>query len=306
MANRFVNESYTPGKCYPSMGILSAELPLDERGRNSVLRNLRGPESRFGEYRVVEYLGRIPKVRKKAGKITTSIFRIQCSCGYERQVDYEQLTNLRKGIKRGPEKHRPHCGSPQHQEEFQRGKRWDRLTIIDHAKVSWLKELPPNLVRGAGSPNQWVLLCSCSCGKHDLNNPYVCPSNYLWNPKAKGATKFGCGCRMKTASGLSNTPQGFLWQGASRRARKNKLPFNIDIHDCKIPLFCPALGIPLKHSSKIGPTDNSPTLDRLIPEKGYVKGNVRVISNKANRLKNDGNYLDLLRISEWLKKELKE
>ena len=62
MANRFVNESYTPGKRYPLMGILSAELPLDERGRNSVLRNLRGPESpKFGEYRVVEYLGRIPK-----------------------------------------------------------------------------------------------------------------------------------------------------------------------------------------------------------------------------------------------------
>ena len=38
----------------------------------------------------------------------------------------------------------------------------------------------------------------------------------------------------------------------------------------------------------------------------YVKGNVRVISNKANRLKNDGDYIDLLRISEWLKKELEK
>jgi hypothetical protein len=34
-------------------------------------------------------------------------------------------------------------------------------------------------------------------------------------------------------------------------------------------------------------SDNSPSLDRLVPEKGYVAGNVRVISDKANRLKGD-------------------
>ena len=60
MANDSNRKSYTPGKRYPLMGILSVNFHW-MRGENSVLRNLRGPESKFGEYRVVEYLGRIPK-----------------------------------------------------------------------------------------------------------------------------------------------------------------------------------------------------------------------------------------------------
>lgn len=33
--------------------------------------------------------------------------------------------------------------------------------------------------------------------------------------------------------------------------------------------------------------DNSPSLDIIIPSKGYVKGNVWVISNRANRAKSN-------------------
>ena len=36
-----------------------------------------------------------------------------------------------------------------------------------------------------------------------------------------------------------------------------------------------------------GCTDTRPELDRIIPEKGYVKGNVAWISGKANRIKSD-------------------
>jgi len=52
-----------------------------------------------------------------------------------------------------------------------------------------------------------------------------------------------------------------------------------------------------EHSAK----DNSPSLDRLDNTKGYIKGNIVVISNKANRLKGDATLQELERLVEWLK-----
>lgn len=51
----------------------------------------------------------------------------------------------------------------------------------------------------------------------------------------------------------------------------------------------------------------SPSLDRLDSSKGYVKGNVRVISKRANQLKNNATVeemrmvlADLIRLQEIL------
>jgi hypothetical protein len=52
-----------------------------------------------------------------------------------------------------------------------------------------------------------------------------------------------------------------------------------------IPSVCPVLGIPIVLGEQR--SENSPSLDRITPELGYVPGNVRVISDKANRLKGD-------------------
>ncbi len=56
--------------------------------------------------------------------------------------------------------------------------------------------------------------------------------------------------------------------------------------DFQIPKVCPLRGVPLSVGSGQH-TDDSPTLDRKDPRLGYVKGNVWVISHKANRLKGD-------------------
>lgn len=72
--------------------------------------------------------------------------------------------------------------------------------------------------------------------------------------------------------------------GARYRARHNKVPFDLTLDDIQIPEFCPILGIKLIFNS-ICAKGNSPSLDRFYPAKGYVKGNVTVISNKANTVK---------------------
>lgn len=65
-----------------------------------------------------------------------------------------------------------------------------------------------------------------------------------------------------------------------------------------LPAHCPVLDIPLDFSSGT-PTDNSPTLDRVVPAMGYVKGNVLIVSMRANRIKSDASVDELQRISEF-------
>lgn len=79
---------------------------------------------------------------------------------------------------------------------------------------------------------------------------------------------------------------------ARHRAKRDNLPFNLEINDIRIPEFCPVLGIKLEiNKETVGP--NSPSLDKIIVNKGYVKGNVRVISHRANWLKNNSNKEEL-------------
>jgi len=84
------------------------------------------------------------------------------------------------------------------------------------------------------------------------------------------------------------------------RAKKKDLPFNLDLEDVRLPKVCPVFGCKFNWTGKI--TDDSPTLDRIIPELGYVKGNVCVISHKANRIKTDANLEEIGKVWCWLRR----
>ena len=88
---------------------------------------------------------------------------------------------------------------------------------------------------------------------------------------------------------------------AKARAKTYGVPFNISVEDFEIPQFCPALGIELITSNSHDSKDSSPSLDRFYPDKGYVKGNVFVISFRANRIKNDSSIEELELILKFLK-----
>ena len=76
-------------------------------------------------------------------------------------------------------------------------------------------------------------------------------------------------------------PEQYLYNAAKRRAREKGLEFNIEVSDIKIPETCPILGLKLEMGDARSKS-SSPSLDRRDNSKGYVKGNVYVISNKAN------------------------
>ena len=75
-----------------------------------------------------------------------------------------------------------------------------------------------------------------------------------------------------------------MLSAAKARSKEFGLQFNIDISDIVVPDLCPVLGMKL---STEGSKQNSPSLDRIFPEYGYTKGNVRVISWRANWIKNN-------------------
>lgn len=85
------------------------------------------------------------------------------------------------------------------------------------------------------------------------------------------------------------------------RCKKGNIPFDLTIEDIFIPQYCPVLNIELKVGD--GKThDSSPSLDRIVPELGYIKNNVIVVSHKANRIKNNAKTCELKRVYEFYEK----
>jgi len=99
--------------------------------------------------------------------------------------------------------------------------------------------------------------------------------------------------RLQSRKYLETRTDSVLLQRARKRAKDLNLPFNISKEDIIIPEKCPLLEIPLVIGTKDS-YKSSPSLDRVVPELGYVKGNVQVISMLANTMKNSASK-ELLR-----------
>lgn len=87
----------------------------------------------------------------------------------------------------------------------------------------------------------------------------------------------------KKAKGNPEELKKILFWGARSRAKVKGLEFSIQIEDIIIPEYCPYLDIKLDSSNRV----TCPSLDRVDNSKGYVKGNIQIISGKANRIKSN-------------------
>ena len=81
---------------------------------------------------------------------------------------------------------------------------------------------------------------------------------------------------------------------ACRRAKRIGVPFDCKLTFDEIPVVCPILKIPLSTGHRY----NAPSLDRIVPRLGYVPGNVRIISWRANALRNNGSASELRAVAE--------
>jgi hypothetical protein len=102
--------------------------------------------------------------------------------------------------------------------------------------------------------------------------------------------------RLKRESHKRHLEQA-LFNRAKARAKKWNLDFNITIEDIVIPTICPILEIPIIPGTKRN-YHNTPSLDRIDNNKGYIKENIRVISMLANSMKNAATKELLIKFSK--------
>lgn len=104
--------------------------------------------------------------------------------------------------------------------------------------------------------------------------------------------------------GAERTEEQFL-SGVVRtikaKAKRDNLNFDLEVSKLKVPEVCPVLGVPLDWGAE--DRDTTPSIDRLIPDLGYVLSNVRIVSHRANRLKQDATVEELEKILLYLKEE---
>ena len=100
---------------------------------------------------------------------------------------------------------------------------------------------------------------------------------------------------------LRNSPnldiKKYLVSCAKRRANKKNIEFNISSEDITIPEYCPVLPW-IKIQSFSG--DASPSIDRIDSYKGYIKGNVQIISWRANQIKSNSTSLEIFYLNKFL------
>lgn len=104
---------------------------------------------------------------------------------------------------------------------------------------------------------------------------------------------------------MENTLE-FQFRQRRNAALKKGIPFTINYEELNQPEFCPILGIKLNYGwGGLNGHLRDPakaTIDKKIPKLGYIKGNVYIISWRANKLKSDMTLDELEKILNYLKK----
>ena len=91
-------------------------------------------------------------------------------------------------------------------------------------------------------------------------------------------------------------PALFMWKQARHRAKwdYNDMEFSIEVEDIIIPERCPYFDVPFIPLDK----NWGYSLDRIDSSKGYIKGNIQVISYRANTMKNNATTEELVKFAE--------
>ena len=97
----------------------------------------------------------------------------------------------------------------------------------------------------------------------------------------------------------ARNPAKALCQQSKQRATAVGLRFTITPDDLlPLPTHCPVLGLRIKYTPGRGKASpNSASVDRIDSRKGYVPGNVRVISHRANQLKSSATPVEAFKVA---------
>ena len=77
----------------------------------------------------------------------------------------------------------------------------------------------------------------------------------------------------------------YLLKTCQQRSKKANLECSITEEDINIPEFCPILGTKITFELGKGMVKTNPSIDRIDNSKGYVPGNIQILSRLANYMK---------------------
>jgi 5-methylcytosine-specific restriction endonuclease McrA len=106
-----------------------------------------------------------------------------------------------------------------------------------------------------------------------------------------------------------------MQQSLVNRAKEQGLPLSQELRrsswfadQLRALPSCPCCGKPFDLSGAIGrgnhgPSNRSPSVDRLVPSRGYVVGNIKIICWRCNNLKRDATVAELENVMLWMLRE---
>jgi hypothetical protein len=179
------------------------------------------------------------------------------------------------------------------------GKRFGKLTALEYS--------------GSTPDGRSLWKCLCDCGMTTLKRAQA---------MKRGGTQ-SCGCIVRNMRGENNprnikrlrergvylSSRDDWYVRASTilsNARKNNIPFGFkDSLEFTIylksiaPEVCPVFGVPLTTGKRVL-HDWSPSVDKIDKKKGYVRGNIQIISYLANAMKRDASPERLNQFAKWV------
>lgn len=102
--------------------------------------------------------------------------------------------------------------------------------------------------------------------------------------------------RSYRAQWLRDNPERRILHQTKCKAKKEGTRFNLTLEDITIPAACPVFGTSFDKHDKL----RSTSVDRIDNSKGYIKGNVQIISGLANVMKNKATPNQLRRFAAWI------
>ena len=119
--------------------------------------------------------------------------------------------------------------------------------------------------------------------------------------------QFSSRCKKCRKIGFLLNLENYIYRQIKNNAKKRNHEFNLTIDDIIIPEYCPILNVKLNRTHMSNKNRYCPSIDRIDSSKGYIKGNIMIISMKANMMKNDATFDELLNFSKYFinKKKVK-
>lgn len=178
---------------------------------------------------------------------------------------------------------------------------------IQEAKLLGLKRYTGKACIACGNTERYVRNLECTACRHNSNLARAKKIRAERGLKKAGRPRLEKPLRKK------HDPKPITdfdnWMRRSRRGKNYPLRKNLT-YRMYMNLYvthCPLLGLELTYAKYEGNTpDNYASLDKIDPSKGYVEGNVQILSFRANTIKGHATLEELkLIVANWTKQNNK-